>query len=75
MLAVANTLEGVSRAEAARLAGMERHVAAWTRADLCSWLERRFGKRSHPASLSRVYRPRLVRHRVAVYAARAAAES
>jgi transposase len=104
-LAIANALEGVSRAEAARLAGMERQalrdavvryngeglaglhdrpkpgrparlseaeqaalaarvfrgpdtgrdgVAAWTRADLCGWLEGRFGKRFHPASLSRV---------------------
>ena len=105
MMAIANALEGVSRAEAARLAGMERQalrdavarynaeglaglrdrpkpgrpqrlseaeqailaarvfrgpgpgrdgVAAWTRADLCGWLEGRFGKRFHPASLSRV---------------------
>ncbi len=105
MLAIANALEGMSRAEAARLAGMERQalrdavardnaeglaglhdrpkpgrparlseaeqaalaarvfrgpdpgrdgVAAWTRAGLCGWLEGRFGKRSHPASLSRV---------------------
>jgi transposase len=105
MLAIANALEGLSRAEAARLAGMERQalrdavvrynaegiaglydrpksgrpqrlgeaeqaalaarvftgpdperdgVAAWTRADLCGWLEGRFGKRFHPASLSRV---------------------
>ena len=29
-------------------------VAAWTRADLCGWLEERFGKRFHPSSLSRV---------------------
>jgi transposase len=29
-------------------------VAAWTRADLCGWLEARFGKRFHPSSLSRV---------------------
>jgi transposase len=105
MLAIANALEGMSRAEAARLAGMERQalrdavmrynaeglaglydrpkpgrpqrlsaaeqaalaarvfrgpdperdgVAAWTRADLCSWLEERFGKAFHPSSLSRV---------------------
>ena len=105
MLAIANALEGMSRAEAARLAGMERQalrdavvrynaegtsglydrpkpgrperlgeaeqaalaarvfcgpdperdgVAAWTRADLCGWLEERFGKRFHPSSLSRV---------------------
>jgi transposase len=105
MLAIANALEGMSRAEAARLAGMERQalrdavvrynaeglaglhdrpkpgrpqrlseaeqaalaarvfrgpdpgrdgVAAWTRADLCSWLEARFGKAFHPSSLSRV---------------------
>ena len=105
MLAIAHALEGVSRAEAARLAGMERKalrdavlrynaeglpglrdrpkpgrpqrlseaeqailaarvfrgpdperdgVAAWTRADLGGWLEGRFGKRFHPASLSRV---------------------
>src|ERR687894_1200259 len=95
MLAIANALEGRSRAEAARLAGMERQalrdalvrynaeglaglhdrpkpgrparlseaeqsaltarvfrgpdperdgVAAWTRGDLCSWFEERFGK-------------------------------
>ena len=105
MLAIANALEGMSRAEAARLAGMERQalrdavvrynreglaglhdrpkpgrperlgeaeqaalaarvfrgpdperdgVAAWTRADLCGWLEARFGKPFHPSSLSRV---------------------
>ena len=105
MLAIANALEGMSRAEAARLAGMERQAlrnavvrddeeglaglhdrpkpgrpqrmseaeqaalaarvfaepdperdgtAAWTRADLCGWLARRFGKAFHPSSLSRV---------------------
>ena len=104
-LAIANALEGMSRAEAARLAGMERQalrdavvrynakglaglhdrpkpgrlerlseaeqaalaarvfrgpdpgrdgVSAWTRADLCGWLEERFGKAFHPSSLSRV---------------------
>jgi transposase len=105
MLAIANALEGMSRAEAARLAGMERQalrdavvrynaeglgglrdrpkpgrpprldegeqaalaarvftdpdkdgVSAWTRADLCRWLEARFGKKFHPSSLSRVLR-------------------
>ena len=107
MLAIANALEGLSRAEAARLAGMERQalrdavvrynaeglaglydrpksgrpqrlgeaeqaalaarvftgpdperdgVSAWTRADLCGWLEERFGKPFHPSSLSRVLR-------------------
>jgi transposase len=107
MLAIANALEGLSRAEAARLAGMERQalrdavvrsnaeglaglydrpkpgrpprlsagepaalaarvftdpdpdedgVAAWTRADLCRWLEERFEKKLHPSSLSRVLR-------------------
>ena len=105
MLAIADALEGMSRAEAARLAGMERQalrdavlrynaegiaglhdrpkpgrpqrlsegeqaalaarvfagpdpgrdgVSAWTRADLCGWLEGRFGKPFHPSSLSRV---------------------
>ncbi len=105
MLAIANALEGMSRAEAARLAGMERQalrdavvrynaeglaglydrpkpgrpprlseaeqaalaarvfrgpdperdgVCAWTRTDLCTWLEERFGKPFHPSSLSRV---------------------
>ena len=105
MLTIANALEGMSRAEAARLAGMERQalrdavvrynaeglaglydrpkpgrpprlseaeqavlaarvfrgpdperdgVCTWTRADLCRWLERRFGKPLHPSSLSRV---------------------
>src|SRR3712207_2933970 len=107
MVAIADALEGMSRAEAARLAGMERQalrdavvrynaeglaglhdrpkpgrparlseaeqsalaarvfrgpdperdgVAAWTRGDLCSWLEARFGKAFHPSSLSRVLR-------------------
>jgi transposase len=107
LLAIANALEGMSRAEAARLAGMERQAlrdavvryneegiaglhdrpkpgrpqrlseaeqaalaarvfaepdperdgtAAWTRADLCAWLEGRFGKAFHPSSLSRVLR-------------------
>ena len=105
MLAIAGALEGMSRAEAARLVGMERQalrdavarynveglaglydrpkpgrpqrlseaeqavlaarvfrgpdperdgVCAWTRADLGSWLEARFGKAFHPSSLSRV---------------------
>jgi transposase len=107
MLAIANALEGLSRAEAARLAGMERQAlrdavvrynaeglaglydrpkpgrpprldegeqaalaarvftdpdpdkdgaSAWTRADLCHWLEDRFKKKFHPSSLSRVLR-------------------
>ena len=107
MLAIANALEGMSRAEAARLVGLERQalrdavmrynteglaglydrpkpgrpqrlseaeqavlaarvfrgpdperdgVCAWTRADLASWLEARFGKAFHPSSLSRVLR-------------------
>ena len=107
MLAIANALEGMSRAEAARLAGMERQalrdavvrynaegiaglhdrpkpgrpprlveagqaalaarvfrgpdpgrdgVSAWTRADLCDWLEQRLGEPFHPSSLSRVLR-------------------
>ena len=106
MLAIANAREGMSRAEAARRAGMERQAlrdavlrynaeglaglhdrpkpgrpqrlgeaeqaalaarvfrgpdperdgVAWTRADLCGWLEARFGKPFHPSSLSRVLR-------------------
>jgi transposase len=31
-------------------------VSAWTRADLCRWLEDRFAKTFHPSSLSRVLR-------------------
>ena len=31
-------------------------VSAWTRADLCRWLEARFAKTFHPSSLSRVLR-------------------
>lgn len=107
MLAIAGALEGLSRAEAARLAGMERQAlrdavtrynaegleglldrpkpgrppalseaeqavllnaiflgpdrtrdgcADWTLPALCRWIEGRFGKRLHPASLSRVVR-------------------
>ena len=107
MLAIANALEGLTRAAAARLAGMERQALRdavvrynaegldglrdrpkpgrrpalpeakqavlraavfrgpdrardgcvdWTLPALCGWLERRFGKRLHPASLSRVVR-------------------
>ncbi len=107
MLAIASALEGMSRAEAARLAGMERQAlrdavvrynaegldglrdrpkvgrtptlteveqallldavfrgpdraedggSDWTLPMLCRWLERRFDKRLHPASLSRVLR-------------------
>ena len=107
MLAIASALEGKSRAEAARLAGMERQVLCdavlrynaqgldglrdrpkpgrppalteaeqamllntifrgpdrkrdgcgdWTLPALCAWVERRFGKRLHPASLSRIVR-------------------
>ena len=107
MLAIASALEGQSRAEAARLAGMERQalrdavvrynaegleglrdrpkpgrrpalsepeqallLAAifrgpdrarygctdWTLPALCRWIEDRFDKRLHPASLSRIVR-------------------
>jgi transposase len=107
MLAIASALEGKSRAEAARLAGMERQalrdavvrynaegleglrdrpklgrrpalsepeqallLAAifsgpdrarygctdWTLPALCRWIEDRFDKRLHPASLSRIVR-------------------
>ena len=107
MLAIAGALEGMSRAEAARLAGMERQAlrdavvrynaegldglrdrpkpgrtptlteaqqallldavfrgpdrardggSDWTLPMLCRWVERRFDKRLHPASLSRVLR-------------------
>ena len=105
--AIANALEGMSRAEAARLAGMERQalrdavvrynaeglsglydrpkghrprrlteeeraalaavvlagpdperdgVSAWTRADLCRWLDAEFGKTYHPSSMSAILR-------------------
>ena len=107
MLAIASALEGKGRAEAARLAGMERQALRdavlrynaegleglrdrpkpgrppalteaeqavllnaifrgpdrkrdgcvdWTLPALCRWLEGRFGKRLHPASLSRIVR-------------------
>jgi putative transposase len=107
MYAIAHALEGMPRAEAARLAGMERQalrdavvrynaegvpglydrpkgrprprlsegeeaafaavilrgpdpetdgVSAWTRPDLCRWLEAHFGKSYHPSSLTRVLR-------------------
>ena len=107
MYAIANALDGLSRAEAARLAGMERQAlrdavlrynaeglaglrdrpkgrpprrltpeeeaalaaailrgpdpetdgcCAWTRADLCRWLEVRTSKTYHPSSLTRVLR-------------------
>ena len=106
MLAIANALEGLTRAEAARLAGMERQALRdavirynaealeglrdrqkpgrpptltdgeqavlrakilqrpgpqdgcreWTLSALCRWIEARFAKRLHPASLSRIVR-------------------
>ena len=107
MYAVANALEGMTRAEAARLAGLERQalrdavvrynaeglaglqdrprpgpkprlgeaeqaalaalilagpdveaagLSAWTLPELCREIEARWGKRFHPASLSRVVR-------------------
>jgi transposase len=107
MLAIANALEGMSRAAAARRAGMERQAlrdavtrytaegltglrgrpspgrspalteaeqvallavifrgpdrarercAEWTLPALCRWIEGRFDKRLHPASLSRIIR-------------------
>ena len=31
-------------------------VSAWTRADLCRWLEARFGKSYHPSIMTRVLR-------------------
>jgi transposase len=105
--AISNGLDGMSRAEAARAAGMERQalrdavvryntegvaglydrpkghppprltaaeraaladvvergpdperdgVSAWTRGDLCRWLEASFAKSYHPSSMSRVLR-------------------
>ena len=107
MYALAHALDGLSRAEAARLAGMERQAlrdavvrynaeglaglrdrpkgrpqrrldaqqeadlvaaiecgpdpvadgcCAWTRADLCRWLEAQHGKTYHPSSMTRVLR-------------------
>src|SRR5687767_12662465 len=106
LLAIANALEGLRRAEAARLAGMERQALRdavirynqegleglrdrpkpgrpptltegeqallrakilqrpgpqdgcrdWTLPALCRWIEARFAKRLHPASLSRIMR-------------------
>jgi transposase len=107
MYAIANALDGLSRAEAARLAGMERQAlrdavlrynaegvvglrdrpkgrprrrltaseeaelaaailrgpdpeadgcCAWTRPDLCRWLETNTGKTYHPSSMTRVLR-------------------
>jgi transposase len=107
MLAVASALEGLPRADAARLAGMERQALRdavirynaeglaglrdrpkpgrpptltdaeqavlrgvilrgpeperdgcrdWTLPALCGWIEKRFDKRLHPASLSRMVR-------------------
>ena len=104
---IANALEEMPRADAARLAGMDRQtlrdavvrynakgleglhdrpkgssprrltadeeaalaaviiagpeperdgVCAWTRADLCRWLEERFAKTYHPSSMTRVLR-------------------
>jgi transposase len=106
-LAIANALDGMSRAQAARLAGMERQalrdavwrynaeglvgledrlhsgpppglsdgeeatlralllrgpnperdgISAYTREDIAHLIEQRFGKRYHPASLSKVLR-------------------
>lgn len=107
MFAIANALDGLSRAESSRLAGMERQAlrdavvrynaeglaglhdrpkgrpprrlageeeaalveailrgpdpaedgcCAWTRADLCRWLETHHGKTYHPSSMTRVLR-------------------
>jgi transposase len=103
LLAIAHALEGTSRAEAARLVGLERQALRdavirynaqgiaglrdrpkagrrprlsdaeqaslravilrgpddgrdWTLPMLCRWLEARFDKRLHPASLSRIVR-------------------
>jgi transposase len=107
MYAIAHALDGLSRAEAARLAGMERQAlrdavvryngeglaglhdrpkgrpsrrlnameetelaaailrgpdpaadgcCAWTRGDLCRWLEARYDKTYHPSSMTRVLR-------------------
>jgi len=107
MYAIAHALDGLSRAEAARLAGMERQAlrdavvrynaeglaglhdrakgrpsrrlnaaeeaelaaailrgpdpdadgcCAWTRADLCRWLEAQYAKTYHPSSMTRVLR-------------------
>jgi len=107
VMAIANALEGMTRAEAARLAGMERQalrdavirynaeglaglsdrprasrrplldpaqaaelgrvilggpdperdgLSTWTLPELCRAIEARWGKRAHPASLSRIVR-------------------
>lgn len=107
LLALANALDGMNRADAAKAAGMDRQtlrdwvlrynadgvaglrdrpkghppqrlsegeqaclanvifrgpdpdrdgVSTWTLAELCRWIETRFAKRLHPASLSRILR-------------------
>ncbi len=107
LLGIANALDGMSRAEAARAAGMDRQtlcdwvqrynaegvvglrdkpkgrppqrlsegeqaslaniifkgpdpkkdaISTWTLPQLCRWIEARFNKRLHPASLSRILR-------------------
>ena len=88
LYAIAHVLDGVSRAEAARLCGMDRQalrdavvrfnaegeqaalaglilrgprpeqsgLSSWTLADLCQEVEANWGKRFHPASMSRVVR-------------------
>jgi transposase len=107
MYAIAHALDGLSRAEAARLAGMERQAlrdavvrynaeglaglhdrpkgrpmrrlnsaeeselvaailrgpdpdadgcCAWTRADLCRWIQAQYAKTYHPSSMTRVLR-------------------
>jgi transposase len=107
LLAIANALDGMSRTDAARSAGMDRQtlhdwvarytaegvsglrdrakghpparltegelavlsniifrgpnpdkdgISTWTLPDLCTWIEERWGKSLHPASLSRILR-------------------
>src|SRR5215213_9651900 len=72
MFAIANALEGMTRAEAARLAGMERQalrqlvldgpeveatgVSAWTLAELCREVEVRWGVRYHEGHMSKLVR-------------------
>ena len=54
--AIANAFEGMARAAAARLVGMDPGRSVPVAADLCRWLEGRFAKTYHPSSMTRVLR-------------------
>jgi len=54
--ALSDAEQALLRAKVFRQPSAEEGAGAWTLPRLCAWIENRFGKRLHPASLSRLMR-------------------